>query len=137
MPQTSGPSQFLLIFRGGHDAILGLPQDEMQRYCDRAQAWFERLSKTGKVLGGNALEAGGVVISGRRGEHVTDGPFAETSEAIGGYVLVQAESLAEATALVRDLPGLAYGGSVEVRAVGECPVAKKLAELRAEAGAPA
>jgi hypothetical protein len=50
---------------------------------------------------------------------VTDGPFAETKEALGGYYLVDAGSVDEALALAAKLPSARFGGSVEVRPIVE------------------
>ncbi len=57
----------------------------------------------------------------------TDGPFAESKEAIGGYFLLDVASLDEAVAIAQECPGLPYGVQVEVRPVAaECPVASEL-----------
>jgi hypothetical protein len=62
---------------------------------------------------------------------VSDGPFAESKEAIGGYFLLQVGSFDEAVAIAQQCPGLAYGAKVEVRPVAEnCPMAE---QARAEA----
>ena len=50
---------------------------------------------------------------------VTDGPFAETKETLGGYYLVEAGSIAEATKLAEQIPSARFGGSVEVRPIVE------------------
>jgi len=62
---------------------------------------------------------------------VSDGPFAESKETIGGYILLKVNTLDEAVAIAQECPGLSYGIQVEVRPVaGECPIAE---ELRSEA----
>lgn len=65
--------------------------------------------------GGEPLEAGGAVVS--QDGPVTDGPFAETKEAIAGFVMLSAKSLEEAVALSQDCPIKLTGGSIEVRPV--------------------
>ena len=61
------------------------------------------------------------------GRSVNDGPFAETKEAIGGYLLLTADSLEEATAIAKGMPGLDYGTRVEVRPIAtECPLTAHL-----------
>ena len=47
-----------------------------------------------------------------------DGPFAESKEAIGGYLMLDVETIEEAIAIAQSSPGLAYGGSIEVRPTG-------------------
>jgi len=68
-----------------------------------------------KLLGGNALQSTGTATSIRGGSDVTDGPFVETKEVLGGYYLVEAPDLDAALAVGRLCP--ARFGGVEVRPV--------------------
>jgi len=112
----------MLIFRG-NDWHNGLSPEEMQKVADQWMAWFKRLTEQGKVLAGNPLRPEGRLVSGKNGRMVADGPFAESKEAIGGYFLLQVNTLEEAVAIAKDCPGLAYGVQVEVRPVAEkCPM---------------
>jgi hypothetical protein len=121
---------YMLIFRGT-DWYNGLSPEEMQQVADQWMAWFKRLTDEGKAIAGNPLERSGKVVSGKNGRSVVDGPFTESKESIGGYFLLQVETLDEAVTIARECPGLAYGISVEVRPVaGECPIYE---ELKAEA----
>ena len=70
--------------------------------------------KGGKVLGGEALQPTGTATS-IRGDVVTDGPFAETKEALGGFYLIEARDLDHALDISKLCP--ASGGGVEVRPV--------------------
>jgi hypothetical protein len=71
-----------------------------------------------------ALEAEGIVVTGKN-SLVTDGPFAESKEAIGGFFLLELNNLEEAVAIARECPTLKYGGTIEVRAIApECVVSK-------------
>ena len=93
-------------------------------------AWFKRLTELGKAVAGNPLEREGKIVSGKD-RIVSDGPFAESKEAIGGYFLLDVATMDEALAIARECPGLPYGIRVEVRPVaGECPIG---AEARTEA----
>ena len=59
-----------------------------------------------------------------------DGPFAESKEAVGGYLVLQADSLNEAVEIARSMPTLRYGISVEVRPIlAECPIFQRHPEL--------
>ena len=49
---------------------------------------------------------------------VTDGPFAESKEAIGGFLIIQADSLEQAVQIAEDCPGFRFGQTVEVRPIG-------------------
>ena len=127
---TQSQKGYMLIFRGT-DWYRGLSPEEMQQVADQWMAWFNRLKDQGKAVAGNPLEPEGKIVSGKNGRVVSDGPFAESKEAIGGYFLLQVNSLDEAVAIAKDCPGLAYGAVVEVRPVAEeCPIAE---EARAEA----
>jgi hypothetical protein len=93
-------------------------------------AWFKRLTDQGKAVAGNPLEREGKIVSGK--DHVvSDGPFAESKEAIGGYFLLDVATMDEAVAIARECPGLPYGVRVEVRPIAaQCSIA---ADLQAEA----
>jgi hypothetical protein len=68
-----------------------------------------------KLLGGQALQSTGTATSVRGGKDVTDGPFVETKEVLGGYYLVDAPDLDTALAVAKTVP--ARFGGVEVRPV--------------------
>lgn len=120
----------MLIFRGT-DWQKSLSPEEMQQISDKWMAWFKGLMDAGKVTAGNPLEPEGKVVSGKGGRVVSDGPFAESKETIGGYFLLKVNTMDEAVAIAKDCPGLSYGARVEVRQVaGECPL---VTELRNEA----
>lgn len=106
---------FLYLFRGGN---AGTTPDERQRSMQRWRAWIEQLTKVGKYKGGFPLETGGKVVSGPN-KLVTDGPFTESKEVIGGYLLISAKDLAEAVEVSKECPIYGEGGAVEVRPVME------------------
>lgn len=113
----------MLIFRDT-DWSKGLSPEEAQTVIGDWMAWFKRLSDQGKAVAGNPLERTGKVVSGKNGRVVADGPFAESKEAIGGYFLLNVETLDEAVAIAQQCPGLPYGAIVEVRPIAEqCPLA--------------
>jgi len=110
-----------------------LSHEELQKLIRQNQAWFERLTAQGKAKPGHALERTGVIVSGRNGRFVTDGPFAESKEAIGGYLVLDVETIEEAIAIAQSSPGLIYGGSIEVRPMAdECPLDVRARELARE-----
>ncbi|MDB6108500.1 MAG: hypothetical protein JWR69_250 [Pedosphaera sp.] len=120
----------MLIFRGT-DWYKGLSPQEMQQVGDQWMAWFKRLTDEGKALAGNPLERKGKIVSGKNGRVLSDGPFAESKETIGGYFLLAVNTLDEAVAIAQECPGLPYGIRVEVRPVaGKCPI---VGEVQAEA----
>ena len=110
-----------------------LSQEELQKLINQNKAWFERLTAQDKAKPGRALERKGAIVSGVNGRIVTDGPFAESKEAIGGYLTLDVETIEEAIAIAQSSPGLAYGGSIEVRPVAEeCPLDVRARELARE-----
>ena len=121
MSETTKNS-YLLIFRGT-DWHKGLSPEQTQQVAGEWMTWFKGLTEQGKVLGGKPLAPEGKVVSGKNGRVVADGPFAESKEAIGGYFLLQVDSLDEAVTIAKDCPGLPYGVKVEVRPVlDQCPL---------------
>ena len=121
---------YMLIFRGT-DWYKDLTPEQTQEVADHWMAWFNRLKDEGKAIAGNPLEREGRIVSGKNGRVVSDGPFAESKETIGGYFLLRVKTLDEAVAVAQQCPGLPYGIRVEVRPVaGECPLVE---EARAEA----
>lgn len=112
MPNTPSPSEFLLLSRGQWDADKS--PAEIQGAIDAFYAWHARLVEEGKFKPGQRLATGGKVVS-RRG--ITDGPFAESKELVGGYWFIVAGSLEEAAAIAAHNPCLACGLSYEVRPI--------------------
>jgi len=119
----------MLLFRGPH-WDRGLPTDELQQAMNKVMAWFEGLNERGKIKGAQPLSGQGRVISGTDGRFVVDGPFTETKEAVGGYLVLQADSLNEAVEIAQSMPTLRYGISVEVRPIlAECPIFARHPEI--------
>ena len=126
---TTTTGEYLLLFRGPH-WDKGLSADELRQAMDKVMAWFEGLNAGGKVKGAQPLGAQGRIISGANGGLVVDGPFAESKESVGGYLLLQADNLDEAVEIARSNPVLKYGITVEVRPVlAECPISQRHPEL--------
>jgi hypothetical protein len=126
---TQNQNGYMLLFRGT-ELRKSLSPEEMQKVSEDWMAWFKRLTQQGKAVAGNPLEREGKIVSGKE-RIVSDGPFAESKEAIGGYFLLDVATMNEALAIAKECPGLPYGMRVEVRPVaGECPIAT---EVRTEA----
>jgi hypothetical protein len=114
--ETSTPSSYMLFFRNtGPDRYQHLSPDQRQQLISRWNDWFEGLVAQGKAVEGQPLEAETRLIAGPGGVRVTDGPFPETKEAIGGYVTLRVSGLDEATEIAQRHPGLAFGLIIEVR----------------------
>ncbi len=108
-------ANFMLIFRGGNSA--GDSPEQMQQHMQKWFAWFDGLSKSGVFKGqGAPLEPGGKVLRGAR-KTVSDGPFAEAKDVVGGYAIVEAKDLEAAVEIARGCPTYEKDGAVEVRPV--------------------
>ncbi len=126
---------YMLLFRGTH-WDKDLSPEEIQKMVGQWYAWFERLTQQGKCKAGHPLEREGKIVSSRTGRTVSDGPFAESKEAIGGYFLLQVDSIDEAVEIAKQCPGLDYGIDVEVRPVAEqCAARARANEALAHATA--
>ena len=116
----SHPIPCLLLFRNsGPENYQHLSAEQRQRLMTRWNAWYDELAAEGKALEGQPLELETRLVSGPGGSRITDGPFAETKEAIGGYVKLLVRSVDEATAIAQRHPGLDYGLCIEVRQLSD------------------
>jgi len=111
--------EFLLLIYHTEKQYEKLPSSQKEPLHQKYRELMEELGAKGKLRGGNQLAATKLaktvrVRKGRRG--VTDGPFAETKEQLGGYFLVDAADMEEAVGIAEKIPG-AHEGSVEVRPV--------------------
>ena len=104
----------MFLFRGGDVSKLSpqAQEDQMGKWL----AWVEKLTKDGRYIAGEPLLPGGKTISGAK-KTVTDGPFAESKEVIGGFFIIEAKNYDEAIHIAKDSPDYELGGSVEVREV--------------------
>ena len=105
----------MLIFEGKKSAQQP-SAEEMQANMGKWMAWIDRLAQAGKYVSGEPLLPGSKVIKGSH-KNVTDGPFTEGKDIIGGYFIVNAEDYDEAVALCEGYPDYETGGTVIVRQV--------------------
>ena len=113
---TPTTPEYMLLFRGT-DWDRGLSSEEKQNVMSRWIVWFDGLTEQGKARAGQPLTNQGKVISGKKGQTILDGPFAESKETVAGYILLYADNLDEAVETAKECPGLDYGITVEVRLV--------------------
>jgi len=105
-------SEFTFLFRG-RQAFTS--PEQAQKSLEQWLAWFKTLGAQGHLKDpGHPLEPAGKVVRGNQ-KQVTDGPYAEAKDVVGGFTLIEARDLAEASELAKGCPILAVGGSVEVR----------------------
>ena len=106
--------KFLYLFRGG--APMGdtynLPQEQMQKWMK----WMESLGQKGILVGGEPLQSTGKFVSGSK-KVVTDGPFVEAKELVGGYLVVNAKDINDAVEISKGCPIFDVDGNLEVRPI--------------------
>ena len=107
-------SEFVYLYRGG--ATGGSPE-QMQQRMQKWMAWMKELGEKGHIKDrGQPLERAGRLVKGKQ-KAVTDGPFAEAKDVIGGYTLIEARDLDQAVELSKGCPVFESDGAVEVRPV--------------------
>lgn len=107
--------KYLFIRRSGPSPAQERPSPaQMQEMFAAFNAWKDKFKDNILDLGGKLLPGGRVLTS----SGVTDGPFVESKEIIGGYMLVGAESMEQALEVARSMPGAGMpGSSVEIREI--------------------
>ncbi|HEX6869771.1 MAG TPA: YciI family protein [Micromonosporaceae bacterium] len=108
-------SQYLILIYEDETSYADPTPDQWQAVMEAHNRFAEQVPELGaRIVGGNALEPTTTATS-IRGDIVTDGPFVETKEMLGGYYLIEAEDLDQALAVARLCP--APHGGVEVRPI--------------------
>lgn len=97
--------------------MASLSPEEVQAHMGEWQVWMQGLAEKGQLIDGEPLHGKGKQVTGG-GKVVTDGPFAEGAEIVGGYLMVNATSMEEATEISKGCPILqAEDGNIEVREI--------------------
>ena len=107
--------KFMLIFQGGNTH--GVSPEQMQASMGKWMAWIDRLAKNDQYVSGEPLIPGGKLVSGAGGKTVTDGPYTEGKEVVGGFFIIKAKDIDEAVAISKDCPDFDLGTAVQVRQV--------------------
>lgn len=113
--------KYLCLIYGDEQRWAGVPADERERLAAEFGAFNDYIRNSEHYLGSNRLQptAAALTVRIRDGRvSATDGPFAETKEQLGGYYLVEADSIEQAAEIAARCPGARWG-SVEVRPVAE------------------
>ena len=115
-------SQFMLfLYHPDARALWRLTPAEMQARVAEYSAWTSKLAAAGKLVGGRKMgNEGGRIVEMKDGRcNITEGPYAETKEVIGGIIEIKASDYDEALSLVRDCPHLKYGSRIEIRQIDD------------------
>jgi hypothetical protein len=113
--------RFMLLLHDDPATWMTFSPEQMQRAIEKYVAWGAKLRAAGILVGSDKLTGeAGRVVRGKNGQlRVTDGPYSETKEVLGGYYTITAASYEEAVSRVQDCPHLEYGGTIEIRQVDE------------------
>lgn len=107
-------AKFMFLYREGGGMPDDVSPEQMQQVMQKWMNWIQGGMQAGWMVdGGDALKPEGKIVS--PDASITDGPFAESKELVGGYSMVEAENLDAAVKLTKDCPIFAAGGKVEVR----------------------
>ena len=113
MSERTPPAEYLVIARGQWDK--NLSRNEIQSAVDQFYTWYDRLADEGKIKRGQRLTYEGKTVV--RQNVITDGPFGESKEVIGGYWFILANSLDEAAEIAKGNPCLDCGLFLEIRPI--------------------
>jgi hypothetical protein len=111
-------NDYLLLFRGGANPE-DMSAEQMQATMHNWMSWMKGLKKSKQLTLGHPLQDGGKVLSGAKGKKVA--AFQDTPDSIGGYLVIKAKSLAEATKIAKGCPIFNNGGTVELRSIQQMP----------------
>jgi hypothetical protein len=106
-------NEFVFLYRGGERPTSA---EQGQQVMQKWMAWFTTMADKGHILDrGQPLEYSGKIVGA--GKVVSDGPFAEVKDVVGGYTLIKANDVSQAAEIAKGCPILERGGRVEVRPV--------------------
>lgn len=113
--------RYMLMLLDNPSDYAGLSPEQMQGVVKEYNAWAGKMGKEGKLAGGEKLadEGGKVLTRGGSGLVLTDGPFAESKEVLGGYFILKAGSYDEAVEIARTCPHAKYGVATHIRQIDE------------------
>jgi hypothetical protein len=110
--------EFLLVYRNDYSAQPKLSPEEGQAEMKSWMDWLDEIKSQGKLVDpGHPLGSAGKVV--RVNNIVSDGPYTEIKELIGGYSIIKADSIDEAAGMAKGCPIFRSGGNVEVREVNK------------------
>jgi hypothetical protein len=123
MREKESNMQYLCLIYYDEAKLAAMPEAERDALYAEAYAYYEQLLRTGHAIAGDALQSTKTAQSVRvqQGKtSITEGPYVETKEQLGGFILLDAADLDEALQLAANIPPARLGG-VEVRPVWELP----------------
>ncbi len=108
--------KFMYLFRGGDARMAELSPEEKQAHMQAWGTWIKGLAENGQYADGLPLSREGKKVAGAN-KVISDGPYTEGKEIVGGYLIVNASDLAEAVELSKGCPIFENNGEVEIREI--------------------
>jgi len=109
--------KFIYLFRGGENHAYNATDSETAaKNMEAWMSWMQSLQQKGILAGGDPLQPTGMQVNGT-GKVVTDGPFSESKEIVGGYLIVNAKDINEAVEISKGCPIFNENGKVEIRPI--------------------
>lgn len=110
---------YMLILHESTTGFADYSLEDIQKIIADYVAWSDKLGADGKLVGGNKLrdDSAKMLFRDESGLRVTDGPFTESKEVIGGYFEIVAADYDEAVMISSTCPHLTYGGRIELREI--------------------
>ena len=113
--------EFLLIFRNNLETVPSFSPEEMQVTTKKWMDWIGGIAAQNKLSErGNRLASSGKVVKAHN--VITDGPYSEIKESVGGYSIIRTDSYEDAVEIAKGCPVLAVGGNVEIREIDQIDV---------------
>jgi hypothetical protein len=109
-------TEFMMIFRNEYTPEIKPTEEQMAASIQQWQDWIGGIAAQGKFVGTNRLSSVGSKVV-KSNNIVTDGPYIEVKEIVGGYIIVKATTMDEVVEMAHGCPILHIGGNVEVRNV--------------------
>ena len=108
---------YMYLFRRNETVLQSMSPEQMQQTMEKWTNWIETLKKEGHIKQlGERLDGTGKVLRGKS-KAVTDGPYIEVKDSVGGFMLVEARDMDQAVDLSKGCPILEIDGTVEIRPV--------------------
>lgn len=109
--------EFLFLYRTDYNQMQQATPEQMQASLQKWMNWLGSIAAQNKLIDkGNRLENSGRIV---KNDVITNGPYAEIKESIGGYSVIKAKSYDEAVETAKGCPINVTGGNVEVREISE------------------
>lgn len=109
--------KFMFLFRGGDTHVHNAKDsEEVKAYIQSWDIWMQGLGQQGILAGGEPLQTTGILIQGKN-KVVTNGPYLDAKEMVGGFLIVNAKDMVEAVEISKGCPIFKEDGKVEVRQI--------------------